>query len=96
MDSEANASSAQGCDNTGPARRIVRSSPRLRDANIEKNKEKMKFKNRRKVLRISTPAALNTDNQDNDEDDSDYAPPPDQGDNAAEGRCSSTARHKPA
>ena len=72
MDSEANASSAQGCDNTGPAQRIVRSSSRLRAANMEK----MKFKNRRKVLRISTPVAPNTDSQDNDEDDSDYAPPP--------------------
>ena len=59
-----------------PARGTVCSSSHLRAANIEKNKEKMKFKNRRKVLRISTPAALNTDNQDNDEDDSDYAPPP--------------------
>ena len=72
MDSEPNASSAQGCDNTGPARRIVRSSPRLRAANMEK----MKFNNMRKVLRISTPAAPNTYSQDNDEDDSDYAPPP--------------------
>ena len=76
MDSEANASSAQGCDNDEPARGTVRSSPRLRAANIEKNKEKMKFKNRRKVFRISNPAASNTDSQDNDEDDSDYAPPP--------------------
>ena len=75
MDSEANASSAQGCGNDDPARETVRSS-HLRAANIEKNKEKMKFKNRRKALRISTPAAPNTDSQDNDEDDSDYAPPP--------------------
>ena len=96
MDSEANASSAQGCGNDDPARGTVCSSSHLRAANIEKNKEKMKFKNRRNVLRISTPAAPNIDSQDNDEDDSDYAPPPDQGDNAAEGRCSSTARHKPA
>jgi len=97
MDSEANASSAQGCDNTGLAWRIVHSSPHLRAA----NREKMKFKNRRKVLRISTPAAPNTYSQDNDEDDSDYAPPPlDQGDNAAEGRnrkrCRNQARgHAP-
>ena len=76
MDSEANASSAQGCDNDDPAWGTVRSSPRLRAANIEKNEEKTKFKNRRKVLRISTPAAPNTDSQDNDEDDSDYASHP--------------------
>jgi len=76
MDSEANASSSQGCDNDEPARGAVRSSPRLRAANIEKNEEKTKFKNRRKVLRISTSVAPNTDSQDNDEDDSDYAPPP--------------------
>ena len=76
MDSEANAPSAQGCDNDDTARGTVRSSARLRAANIEKNKEKMKFKNRRKVLRISTSVAPNTDSQDNDEDDSDYAPPP--------------------
>ena len=76
MDSEANALSAQGCDNDEPARGTVCSSPRLRAANIEKNKEKMKFKNRRKVFRISNLAASNTDSQDNDEDDSDYAPPP--------------------
>ena len=75
MDSEANASSAQGCDDD-LARGTVPSLPRLHAANIEKNKEKMKFKNRRKVLRISTPVAPNTDSQDNDEDDSDYAPPP--------------------
>ena len=75
MDSEANASSAQGCDDD-LARGTVPSLPRLHAANIEKNKEKMKFKNRRKVLRISTPTAPNTDSQDNDEDDSDYAPPP--------------------
>ena len=75
MDSEANASSAQGCDDD-LARGTVPSLPRLHAANIEKNKEKMKFKNRRKVLRISTPAAPNTDSQDNDEDDLDYAPPP--------------------
>lgn len=67
MDTEVNASSAQGCDNAGPARGTVRSSPRLHALNTEKNKEKMKFKNRRKVLRISN---------DNDEDDSDYAPAP--------------------
>ena len=76
MDSEANASSAQGCDNDDPAWGTVHSSPCLRAANIEKNKEKTKFKNRRKVLRISTLAAANTDNQDNDEDDLDYASPP--------------------
>ena len=56
MDSEANASSAQGCDDD-LARGTVPSLPRLHAANIEKNKEKMKFKNRRKVLRISTPTA---------------------------------------
>ena len=76
MDSEANASSAQGCDNDDPAWGTLRSLPRLRAANIEKNKEKMEFKNRRKVLWISNPAAANTDSQDNDEDDLDYAPPP--------------------
>jgi len=76
MDSEVNASSAQGCGNDDPARGTGSSSSHLRAANIEKNKEKMEFKNRRKVLWISNPAAANTDSQDNDEDDSDYAPPP--------------------
>ena len=76
MDSEANASSALGCDNDDTARGTVRSSARLRAANIEKNKKKMKFKNSRKVLRISTLAPPSTGSHDNDEDDLDYVPTP--------------------
>ena len=76
MDTKVNASNAQGCDNACPSRGIIRSSSSLRALNTEKNKKKMKFKNRRKVFRISNPVASNTDSQDNDEDDSDYAPPP--------------------
>ena len=74
MDSEANASSAQGCDNDEPARGTVRSLPRLRAANIEKNKEKMKFKNRRKVLSLNSPAPPNGDSDESDGHDSDYVP----------------------
>ena len=76
MDTKVNASNAQGCDNACPSRGIIRSSSSLRALNTEKNKKKMKFKNSRKVLRISTLAPPSTGSHDNDEDDLDYVPTP--------------------
>ena len=56
----------------------------------------MKFKNRRKILRLSSPAPCNTGSYDCDEHDSDYAPPPpNQVGNAAEG-SNRMRRHKQA
>ncbi|RLN32961.1 uncharacterized protein C2845_PM03G23240 [Panicum miliaceum] len=64
---------SQGSDNSPIDRPNVRSSPRLQALNKEKGNEKMKFKNRRKCLRLASPPP-NTGRMGGGGDDSDYEP----------------------
>ena len=72
------------------------------DRGTDKNNDRMKFKNRRKVLRLNSPAPPNGGSDESDEYDSDYVPSsPVQAGIAAEGinrkrHRKQARRHAPA